>query len=240
MLDDATIPELDLDPAQTIKVALVDDHRLFVDVLRVILQTRGIEVAAVGYNWRDAEKIAREVHPDVFLLDMRMPEKTGLDTIAGIHAIDPSIKVVFLTASEEPHDLQKAILLGADGYVLKTLPIDGLIKVIYDVVNGQRSISRSVGLSLIRELAIGEQRDQDRFTEIIERKLDARLKNVLSGLVQGAAYKNMCAQLHISERTILRDVNKLCELFEVPDRSALENLVRSKGLNDLLKDTIQF
>lgn len=106
------------------KVLIVDDHILVRDGLRSLLEARGIEVVGEATNGEEAVELARELKPDIVLMDLMMPKMDGIEATKLISAELPKIKVVVLTASEEEEDLFEAIRSGASGYIIKNIDPD--------------------------------------------------------------------------------------------------------------------
>src|SRR5947208_1383674 len=103
------------------RVLIADDHPLFRDGLRSLLEARGIDVIGEARNGREAVAHARRREPDVVLMDLNMPERDGLEATRLISAQQPEVKVVVLTASEDDANLFEAIKSGAQGYIFKNL-----------------------------------------------------------------------------------------------------------------------
>ena len=101
------------------KLVIADDHALFRDSLRSLLEAHGLEVLGEARNGREAVELARKLKPDVLLMDLSMPEMDGLAATRLISADQPEVKVVILTASDEDSKLFEAIKSGAQGYLLK-------------------------------------------------------------------------------------------------------------------------
>src|SRR5215469_5284005 len=103
------------------QVLLADDHPLFRDGLRGLMEAHGIDVVGEARNGREAVEQTRQLRPDVVLMDLDMPELNGLAATRLISANQPEVKVVILTASEDDTDLFEAIKSGAQGYLFKNL-----------------------------------------------------------------------------------------------------------------------
>src|SRR5262245_31711025 len=104
------------------RVLLVDDHALFRDGLRSLLEARGVDVVGEARTGREGIDLARRLRPDVVLMDLSMPELSGLAATRVLSADMPDVKVVILTASEDDADLFEAVKSGAQGYLLKNVP----------------------------------------------------------------------------------------------------------------------
>src|SRR5512139_112710 len=108
-------------PNFPLRVLLVDDHSLFLEGLRNLLMSEGIQVVGLAKDGLEALAQARRLHPDVILMDIQMPRCDGVSATRLIKAEMPEIKIVMLTMSEDEHDLFEAVKSGASGYLLKRL-----------------------------------------------------------------------------------------------------------------------
>src|SRR3954469_25618269 len=122
------------------RVLIADDHALFRDGLRSLLEARGVDVVGEAQNGREAVEMARSVRPDVVLMDLSMPELGGLAATRLISADQPEVKVVVLTASEDDADLFEAIKSGAQGYLFKNLKSDELLNLLEGVSRGEPAL----------------------------------------------------------------------------------------------------
>src|SRR5688500_14344732 len=126
-----------------VRIAIADDHQIFRDGLRRLLESEpGFEVVAEAVDGLDVSRIAREVHPDVMLLDVAMPRMGGVEALTTIQ--DEATRVILLTAAIEPSELLRAIQLGARGVVLKESATRLLIDGIHRVVDGKYVIGAGV------------------------------------------------------------------------------------------------
>ena len=112
------------------KILLVDNHPLFVEGLQYLLEASGIEVTGVARNGSEALEQARELKPDIILMDINMPGHDGLEVLKLIKAEMPAVKTVILTDSEDDEDMYEAVRAGAMGYLLKNLDGKELVKLI--------------------------------------------------------------------------------------------------------------
>lgn len=203
------------------KVLLVDDNRLMLEGLQNILEAHGIEVAGVASDGRQSIDLARELKPDVILMDIRMPRCDGLTATRAIKAEMPDARIIILTTSTEDDDLFEAIKSGACGYLLKSIETDELVAALDQARQGTPPFSPGLAAKLLEEFArIGRPREQ-RFAETVEEAPRGELKprqiEILRLLAEGLSYKEVGARLFLSPRTIKY------HMVEIMNRLHLEN-----------------
>jgi DNA-binding NarL/FixJ family response regulator len=136
-----------------LRVVLVDDHRLIREGLKSYLSGRGVEIVGEGNDGRDGVRLARELRPDVLLMDLSMPEMDGLEAIRLIKAEQPGQVVVILTASEAESDLFEAVKSGAQGYLLKSLDPEQLVGQLEAAARGEAALTPALAAKILNELA---------------------------------------------------------------------------------------
>ena len=104
----------------TMKIVIADDHALFTDGLKNLLQSRGYEIAGIASDGLEAFRLAKKLKPDLMLIDIFMPHCDGLEATKLISANFPEIKIMILTASEDEKNVFDAVKFGASGYLLKS------------------------------------------------------------------------------------------------------------------------
>src|SRR5437763_6332781 len=135
------------------RVLIADDHALFRDGLRSLLEARGVEVIAEAQDGRQAVELTRAHRPDVVLMDLSMPELGGLAATRLISADFPDVKVVLLTASEDDADLFEAIKSGAQGYLFKNVASDEFFRLLEGVARGEPALTPGLARKLLGEFA---------------------------------------------------------------------------------------
>src|SRR3989442_2531926 len=142
-----------------LKVLIVDDHALFRRGLQMVLrQEPDIEVVGEAADGNEAVEMAQESMPDVILMDVRMPRRSGIEATHQIKDLLPHVKILMLTISDEEADLYEAIKAGASGYLLKEIPIHEGSEAIRSVSAGQSRLSPSMAAKLLTEFAAMSQR----------------------------------------------------------------------------------
>ncbi len=203
------------------KIMLVDDHPLFMEGLQYLLQTHGLEVSATARNGREALIKARDLKPDIILMDIKMPECSGLDALRLIKAEMPEIKVVMLTTSEEDDDLFNAVKFGASGYLLKNINASELIGMLSDIEKGEASFSPELAAKLLREFRSRENVNAaqnvsryDRYEALTTRQLE-----VLEMVARGITYKDVGEALGLTERTVKYHMGRILEQLHLDNRA---------------------
>ena len=123
------------------RVLIVDDHALFRDGISSLLKARGYQVVGEASDGQEAVVRARELRPDLVLMDIRMPQMGGLEATRLIKAEMPEIKIIILTVSDDDEDLFEAIKSGAEGYLLKNIRAEEFFALLSGVVRGEAAIS---------------------------------------------------------------------------------------------------
>src|SRR5438874_12192432 len=163
------------------RVLIADDHALFRDGVRSLLEARGVDVVGEAADGRAAIDAVRRLLPDVVLMDLRMPEMGGLDATRTISAEMPSVKVVMLTASEDDADLFESIKSGAQGYLPKDLTADQLLDMLGRVERNEPALTPALARKLLGEFAHPNEPRGPRAPDA----LTDREREVLELLVQG-------------------------------------------------------
>jgi DNA-binding NarL/FixJ family response regulator len=217
------------------RVLLADDHGLFLEGLTNLLNAGGYTVVGTVRDGLEAVRSARALHPDVILMDIRMPRCDGLTATRLIKAEMPEIKIVMLTTSAEDDDLFEAIKSGANGYLLKDLQPNELFEYLVGLGRGEAALSRELSARLLAEFAhqantldehaaaglAGGQRSSD---------LTLRQREILGMVAGGLTYKEAGAALNLSENTIKYHMGEILQRLHLKNREQVVAYARCNGL----------
>lgn len=217
------------------KLMLVDDHPLFMEGLKYLLETNGISVAGTADDGKKAFEKAKLLHPDIILMDIRMPGYNGIDALKLIKAEMPEIKIVMLTTSDEDDDLFEAIKCGASGYLLKNINAEQLLEMLSDLENDGVPLSPGLATRLLKEFGQGSANAEK--TEFGMRKdvpesspLTGRQMEILKMVAGGLTYRKVGEKLGLSERTVKYHMGHIIELLHMKNRSQVIAYASKTGL----------
>ena len=200
-----------------IKVLLCDDHTLFREGIKAILKDEhSIEIVGEAEDGRQAVAKALQLHPDVVLMDIAMPDLSGFDATRRILQADSKARVIILTMYEEEEVINRCLAAGAAGYVLKDAPRAHLIHAI-DVVNrgGQYMSSRALK-KVVKQYVKGSKRQATGYERLSDRE-----REVLKLLADGLALKEIAEHLVLSVKTVDAHKTNLMRKLDLHDRSEL-------------------
>ena len=210
-----------------IRVLPADDHPVFRQGLISVLQEYPeFEVVGEATNGADAVAKASELHPDVVVMDIRMPGGDGVEATAALHQRLPEVKVLIFTVSDKDDDLFSAIKAGAIGYLLKSADIAELLEAIRLVAKGEAIVSPPMAARLLDEFKQATKGRTDKeLSELSERETE-----VLQLVAQGSSNKEIAIQLFISETTVKAHLRSILEKLHVKNRAQAVALATTKGL----------
>src|SRR6266498_3872205 len=211
------------------RILIVDDHPLTRDALAALLGQNGFRVVGQAADGNEAIESARELQPDLVLLDLSMPDLDGLSALPRLRGAAPDCEVVVLTASGTEENLLGAIRGGAAGYLLKSEPPERIVDFLRGVANGEAALSGSVARRLLEQAREGRGRNAG-VPDSIAAALSARELEVLLLLDDHLATDEIAKRLFISEHTVRSHVKSLLRKLGVSSRrDALEALSRARG-----------
>jgi DNA-binding NarL/FixJ family response regulator len=216
------------------RLVIADDHALFRDGLRSLLEAHGFTILAEARDGREAVRACRDHAPDVVLMDISMPAMTGLEATRVISAELPDVRVVILTASDDDADLFEAIKSGASGYLSKDLEADQFVNLLNGVMRGEPAISPAVARKMLGELA--RPASPARTTPAIT--LTDREQDVLELLVSGVtSNRDLADRLFVSENTIKYHLRNILDKLHLSSRAQVIAYAMQHRIVDPIRDT---
>jgi DNA-binding NarL/FixJ family response regulator len=210
------------------RIVLADDHALFRDGVSSLLQAWGHDVVGRASNGAEAVELVLRLEPDLVLMDVRMPGKSGVQATREIAAVRPETPIVMLTVSEDEDDLFAAIQSGARGYLLKDLEAAQLRAMIDTVARGEAAITPATAARIIRHLSnMGAPSE-----EPVPDRLTARELDVLRLVTAGRHNKEIAAELGITENTAKYHLRNILEKLHAQSRTEVATRALREGLLD--------
>ncbi|HEU5091846.1 MAG TPA: response regulator transcription factor [Nitrospira sp.] len=194
--------------AQAIRVLLVDDHEVVRVGLRTVLgQTQGVTVVGEASTMADAIQQAQRLKPDVILMDVRLPDGSGVDACREILGTLPGTRVIFLTSYADDDSVLAAVLAGAHGYILKEIDSSALLEAILSVAKGQSILDSSVTERALRWLRGLHDLPATPGTD----QLSSQEERVVALVAEGKTNKEIAVALGLSDKTVK---NYLANVFQ--------------------------
>jgi DNA-binding NarL/FixJ family response regulator len=203
--------------SREIRVLVVDDHPVVRMGLGSMLDSQeGIRVVGMAASGAEAMTSVSASHPDVVLMDLRMPEMDGVDAIAALRAADPSVKILVLTNYQMDEDIFNALQAGALGYLVKSAPQDEVVTAIRAVNQGKVCIPPAIASKLAERIS--------------RSALSSREAEILKLVARGLTNKEIGALLFISDKTVRNHVINVMDKLEAKDRTEAVTIAIRKGL----------
>ncbi len=203
-----------------LRLLIADDHLVVrAGLQQLLLAEAGFEVIGEATNGREAVEMARRLHPDIVLMDLRMPEMDGTEATREIKQLFPQTQVLILTTYDSDADIVRAIEAGATGYVLKDAPRQELYAAIHAAAQGQSILAPAITTRLLNHLRAPA-----------EEALSAREIEVLRLVARGASNKEIAVALWISEATVKTHLIHTFQKLGVQDRTAAVTLALNRGI----------
>ena len=200
-----------------IRILLIDDHPMIrAGLIATISPEVDMEIIASATNGREGVEFYRQYHPDVALMDLKMPEMGGVEAIRAIRADFPSAKIVVLSTYEGSEDIYQAMRAGAVTYLLKNTRSEKMIGVIREVAAGRRPIPPDIAQTLTDRM--------------LETALTGREIEVLQLIVKGLRNKEIAARLNITEETVQSHVRNILAKLSVHDRTEAVSIAIRRGI----------
>lgn len=213
----------------SMRVLMIDDHALFRVGLQGLLEQRGIEVIAAVAEGMEGLSLAQELKPDIILLDLRMPDMSGLEVLRKVKEINLKIPVVMLTTSNEEQDLVEALRNGAQGYLLKDMEPDELVSALRDIERGKNVVAQGL-TDVLARMVQGEPSEEKEQKESPFSELTPRELEILCLLADGQSNKVIARNLGISDGTVKLHVKAILRKLEVHSRVEAAVIAVEQGL----------
>ena len=233
-------------------VLLVDDHPLFLEGLRNLLTSEGIEVVGQAHDGLEALAAARRTQPDVVLMDIQMPRCDGVAATRLIKAEMPACKIVMLTMSENEQDLFEAVKSGASGYLLKRLDADEFFDYLAEMQAGHPPFSPGLAEKILAEFAHQGLRAEDRPAPASSAaaqveashpaegqagSLSSRQMQILTLVAQGRTYRQVADAIGIAERTVKYHMAEILDRLHLDNRAQVIAYAARMGMTGKHDDT---
>ncbi|MGD2155905.1 MAG: response regulator transcription factor [Anaerolineales bacterium] len=216
-----------------IRVLVADDHKLFRQGLISLIRTRGDDVEVIGEaaTGKEAIQLAKQLRPDVVLMDIYMPHGDGLQTIKEMRERFPDIAVVMLTSSEDDRHLYEAVRLGASGYLLKSLDASELFDLLKGIMHGEAAMTREMAARLLKSVSNRSVRADRGEEPLTDREID-----VLGLVAQGASNLQIADILCISINTVKSHLKNILAKLQLENRTQAAAYAVKSGLVSTLDE----
>ena len=213
------------------RVLLIDDHTLVRRGLEQLLQSRGVDIAASVNSGQEGVVRARDLKPDIILLDMKMPDMNGTETLKQLRAAGVTAPILMLTMSRDEQDLQAALRNGAQGYLLKDMDPEDLVPALQDALLGNNVVAKELIGSLTRLVqgqsgrSTAKVASADLLAELTPRELE-----ILQHVAEGESNKAIGRALEITDGTVKLHVKSILRKLSVRSRVEAAVLAVEHGL----------
>jgi two-component system response regulator DevR len=216
-----------LNDSHPVRVLLVDDQEIVRAGLRTVLGAAGIDIAGEAATVSEAIEAAARLNPDVVLMDVRLPDGSGVDACREIRAADPRIKVLFLTAFEDEDALLATVFASANGYLLKEIGGRNLVQAVKAVASGLSVLNPDIArpvMERLRALATAGQH------EVESEPLSKQERRVLEFVALGKTNREIGAAMGLSAKTVKNYLSRVFQKLQVTRRSeAVARMMRGKS-----------
>jgi DNA-binding NarL/FixJ family response regulator len=204
------------------RVLLADDHQLFRQGLRVLLENAGHEIVGEAADGREALKLSETLHPEIAVLDLSMPVLNGLAAAQELRRVSRDTKTILLTMYSDRSYVLQALKAGAKGYVLKSQTAEDLNRAIREVRNGEVYLSSAISASVVDAYLHKIDEHEDPLTP--------RERQILQLVAEGNTTKEVAKLLNVSFKTAESHRNRAMKKLDIHDVAGLVRYAISRGL----------
>ena len=210
------------------RIVICDDQAIVRDGLELLLRLEAdLDVVGVAQDGAEALELAGKHHPDLVLMDLKMPGMNGVEATRRIHADFPAVKVLVLTTFDDDEWVFDAIRAGASGYLLKDTPREKVIEAIRGTLSGKTFVDPLVAGKLLNQVS----NQQEQPASIITARLTTREVDVLRLIARGFSNADIANRLHLSEGTVRNHVSAIFARLDVADRTQAAIIAIRHGLD---------
>ncbi len=203
-----------------LKILVVDDHPLLQEGIALVVQHE-TDMHVVGYasTGREAIDLFDKLRPNLVLMDLRLPDMSGIDAMIAIQAKSPNAKIIILTTFEGDAEVNRALKAGAAGYLLKTMPRKQIVESMRMIHAGRRRVDPRVAANLAEHMG--------------QEALSQREIEILKQVAEGSRNKEIAAHLTLSEETIKSHMKNILEKLGAADRTQAVSIAVRRGIMQL-------
>ena len=214
----------------SLKILLADDHKIVRDGLKSLLKKEvSMEVIGEADNGRKTVQLARDLEPEIIIMDISMPDLNGIEATRQIVADSPDVKIIALSMHSDKRYVKGVLSAGASGYLLKDSAFEELVEAIRTVDTGRFYLSAGIAGVVVKDY-VGSQANKDALTSDI---LSAREREVLQLLAEGKSTKEIASDLHVSVKTIETHRQNIMQKLNIHTIAGLTRYAIREGLTSL-------
>ena len=206
--------------SEVIRIVIADDHELYRRGMEAVIGSEDdVEIVGEASSGAEAVESVRVHQPDVVLLEVRMAGQSGIDACSAIKMQSPRTRVLILTGSDDPGDLFKALMVGAAGYLLKSLPVEQIVDAVRLVHAGEVMVPPPMARHLVEEFARLASRADTEVVHERTRALTERELEVLTWVARGKSNREIAEVATLSENTVKNHVRSIMSKLHVSSRT---------------------
>jgi DNA-binding NarL/FixJ family response regulator len=217
---------------EKLKIILAEDQLIFAEGLHTFLRNYAddMDVCGIASNGKEAVAMSDKFHPDIILMDVRMPEMDGVEAVRIIKQKSPEIKIIMLSTYHEDEFVRSALLAGASGYLLKEISPTELITAIRALKNNVIQISPSIAQNMVRRMYLDEEKsvvqEDHKRPESLKwlKTLTQREREIFTLLATGYVNEQIAEKLYIAPQTVKNQVSIIYSKLGVKDRFEIMRL----------------